>query len=425
MRQLMLFLDEYAEIPYKVLHTLTSYVNYGGRVTDDKDNRTIDVILRDYFTPPILSDEYRFTPSGVYFSPTVDEDAPHKGFMAYIDSLPLNADPEVFGMHFNANITCDSNETDETLDIVVSLQPRAAGGGGKSRDEIVADTAKEISARLPEDFDIEAISMRYPVLYEESMNTVLVQECIRYNKLLAVMKRSLADIRKALVGLVVMSKDLDDMGSALHANKVPAMWEARAYPSLKPLNAWVTDLCDRLRFIGDWVAGGPPAVYWISGFFFPQAFLTGTLQNFARRNALPIDTLSFDFLFLNHKPYESISAKPADGCYIRGLFLEGARFDQDTGMLADSIPKQLFTQLPVIHLLPVPNRPKKTSGVYLCPVYKILSRWGVLATTGHSSNFVIFIELPTDKPTIANNAGDADCGYWIKAGVAAFTSLKF
>lgn len=367
MRQLMLFLDEYAEIPYKVLHTLTSYINYGGRVTDDKDSRTIDVILRDYFTAAVLSDEYKFTPSGLYYAPTVasDDETPHKTFMAYIDGLPLNADPEVFGMHFNANITCDSNETDETLDIVLSLQPRTAGGGGKSRDDIVSDTAKEISAKLPDNFDIDAISMRYPVLYEESMNTVLVQECIRYNRLLAAMKRSLSDIRKALVGQVVMSKELDEMGTALHANKVPGSWEDKAYPSLKPLSAWVADLVERLKFIGDWVDAGAPAVFWISGFFFPQAFLTGTLQNFARRKRLPIDTLSFDFRFLNHRPYEGIEAKPEDGCYIRGLFLEGARFDQDGGQLADSIPKQLYTQLPVIHLLPLPNRPKPTAGIYL------------------------------------------------------------
>lgn len=45
-RQLEMFLDEYDVVPYKVLNFLTSYINYGGRVTDDKDLRTIDVILK-------------------------------------------------------------------------------------------------------------------------------------------------------------------------------------------------------------------------------------------------------------------------------------------------------------------------------------------------------------------------------------------
>jgi hypothetical protein len=57
-------------------------------------------------------------------------------------------------------------------------------------------------------------------------------------------------------------------------------------------------------------------------------------------------------------------------------------------------------------------------------VYKILSRWGVLATTGHSSNFIMYVEMPTDAGDIANNEGLADCGPWVRAGVAAFTQIK-
>jgi len=147
------------------------------------------------------------------------------------------------------------------------------------------------------------------------------------------------------------------------------------------------------------------------------------MQNYARSKALPIDTLQFDYKYLV-EPWEKIPAKPAAGCYIRGLFLEGARFDSSKGLMEDSIPKQLYSAMPVIHLEPVQFRKPPTTGVYRCPVYKILCRWGVLATTGHSSNFVMFLEIPTDRPDILNNVGEADCGVWVRAGVAAFTQLK-
>eukprot|EP01029_Cantina_marsupialis_P009143 TRINITY_DN2137_c0_g4_i1.p1 TRINITY_DN2137_c0_g4~~TRINITY_DN2137_c0_g4_i1.p1 ORF type:complete len:4119 (-),score=1448.16 TRINITY_DN2137_c0_g4_i1:93-12449(-) len=423
-RQLELFLDEYEQVPYTVLNFLTSYINYGGRVTDAIDLRTIDIILKKYFCSDVMTDDYKFSESGLYYSLAVSDEGPHGEYMSYIDSLPINPDPEVFGMHPNADITCAMTETTDTFDTILSLQPRTAAGAGKSREELIGEVAQSIENRLPPIFDEEAIKMQYPVMYEESMNTVLVQECVRYNKLLKEMKSTLSDVQKALKGLVVMSSELEAMADSLNNQWVPKMWEAKSYPSLKPLGAWVQELLERLQFIQGWIDDGTPASYWISGFFFPQAFLTGTLQNFARKYVLPIDTLSYSFHILE-TTYEEIDAKPDDGCYIRGLFLEGARYDPETKALNDSIPKQLYTSLPVLHLLPVANREPPKVGVYRCPVYKILSRCGALSTTGHSTNFILFVELPQKDGDITNLTGEADCDKWIKAGVAAFCSLRY
>lgn len=64
-----MLLDEYEEVPYKVLNYLGSEINYGGRVTDDKDVRLITTILRTYIRPEALIDNYSFSKSGTYFSP--------------------------------------------------------------------------------------------------------------------------------------------------------------------------------------------------------------------------------------------------------------------------------------------------------------------------------------------------------------------
>lgn len=44
-----------------------------------------------------------------------------------------------------------------------------------------------------------------------------------------------------------------------------------------------------------WLTFGPPQSFWLSGFYFPQGFLTGVLQTHARKYSLPIDQLLFDF----------------------------------------------------------------------------------------------------------------------------------
>lgn len=55
------------------------------------------------------------------------------------------------------------------------------------------------------------------------------------------------------------------------------------------------DLNARVDFLKKWVDEGIPPAFWISGFYFPQAFLTGTLQNFARKYIVSIDTINFTF----------------------------------------------------------------------------------------------------------------------------------
>ena len=399
--QLGLFLDAYDETPWKVLNFLTSYINYGGRVTDYIDLRTIDVIMKSFYNPALLG-TCKFDREGVFYSLDPDETDPHASYITYIDSLPMVASPAVFGMHDNAKIASANAETFNMFDICLSLQASDGGGGGaSSRDRIIELAARDIFSQIHKvgQFEIEAISMVYPVVYEESMNTVLIQECIRYNKLIEAMELSLPDLLKALKGLVVMSSELEGIANSIALNQVPKAWASVAYPSMKPCSAWVVDLMERLAFIQHWIDNGVPSVFWISGFYFPQAFLTGSLQNFARKYTLPIDTVNFNFNLLK-ADYTTLTQKPADGVYIRGLFLEGARWDPEIDGINDSLPKQLFTEIPVMHLMPQQNRAEPKSGIYRCPVYKILSRRGTLSTTGHSTNFIMWIEIPSKRTEV-------------------------
>ena len=54
-----MLLEEYNDIPYKVLNFLGAEINYGGRVTDDKDVRLIKTILKLYINKDSLKDNYK------------------------------------------------------------------------------------------------------------------------------------------------------------------------------------------------------------------------------------------------------------------------------------------------------------------------------------------------------------------------------
>ena len=101
------------------------------------------------------------------------------------------------------------------------------------------------------------------------MNTVLFQECVRYNRLLADMKVSLVNVQKALKGEIVMSEELEKMSNSIFDNLVPKSWQNIGFLSLKPLASWIQDLNERISFLTTWIDQGTPRVFWISGFFFP------------------------------------------------------------------------------------------------------------------------------------------------------------
>jgi dynein heavy chain, axonemal len=119
--------------------------------------------------------------------------------------------------------------------------------------------------------------------------------------------------------------ELDLVFKSLLAGKVPPHW-LKTYPSLKPLGSWTRDLLQRVDQLARWAEGTYPLYYWLSGFTYPTAFLTAVLQTTARKNSIPIDTLSFDFAVLNVDPAE-ITTPPKEGVYAHGLYLEGAGWD--------------------------------------------------------------------------------------------------
>lgn len=188
------------------------------------------------------------------------------------------------------------------------------------------------------------------------------------------------------------------------------MWKAKSYPSLKPLGSYIHDLKARLEFFQTWIEKGIPPYYWINKFFFTQGFLTGAIQNYARKYGIAIDKLIFDFEVVQEENPEP----PADGINVFGMFIEGCKWNYARRLLDESDPKILFVKCPMIWFKPCLKEEVSTYPSYDCPVYKTAERRGTLMTTGHSTNFVLMIRMPADKPA----------NHWIKRGVALLCSLS-
>lgn len=406
-KQLQTFLLEYSETPYEAVVYLTGECNYGGRVTDEWDRRALITILSEFINKKVVtSPTYTFAPGAMYGLP---RKSGYKDYLHHVENLPTEPSPEVFGLHINAGITQGLQGTKNLFESVLLIEGSSFQSSGKS-EEILLETARNISSNLPESFDIEEALLKYPVSYGESMNALLVQEMERFNVLMDTMKKSLLDLEKAILGFVVMSPELENLSQNLQIWQIPPAWRKFSYPTLKSLGPYISDLHERLSFFKKWFEQGKPSLYWISGFYSTHGFLTGVMQNFARKYTIPIDQLAFDFSVLSDTPPQNT---PVDGALLFGLYVDGARWDRNSQRLEELYPTVLFDILPVVWLKPIRKLDLVEGGRYRCPLYKTLERRGTLSTTGISTNFVLPILLETQMPVT----------HWVKRGVALVCQL--
>lgn len=197
-QQLQMFINE-SDDPYEALSYLIGECNYGGRVTDSWDRRLIVTILETYLNPLVVSNpDYTFSQVRTCYG--LPEHYDYDSYIKHIKSLPGNHPPEVFGLHTNAGITRDLQDSTLLLNSVLKAYGETSGAAVAETDKYLMVLCTDILSKLPKSFDLEVAKVKYPVQYSESMNTVLVQEMERFNKLSRVITSSLITMQKAIQG---------------------------------------------------------------------------------------------------------------------------------------------------------------------------------------------------------------------------------
>jgi dynein heavy chain len=245
-----------------------------------------------------------------------------------VKQLPLTTPPEVFGLHENADITKAQRETSEMFDTLLLTEAKSVDSSGDEKEikrKFLIEKCSEILTHLPPRYDLELVQAKYPFSLTDSMPTVLQQECIRYNRLLDTIKRSTEALKRGLTGALVMNHELETLSHAIYNGQIPSLWLNVSYPSRASLSAYLADLSTRMTYLGNWLDNKAPVIINISMLFHPQGFLTGVIQQYARKqqkSQMAIDDMVFDFEFLDRDLNEEKMSKPSDGVYVRGLVIE-------------------------------------------------------------------------------------------------------
>merc|ERR1711871_32633 len=403
------YLENNSKVPWNDLRYLIGEVMYGGHVFNDWDRRLTNCYLELWLREQLL-DSIPFFPG--FMSP-----APMniKGYNEFIDESFPPETPACFGLHANAEIGFRLGQAQAMFDAILNLQPKAGGGGGAmSVEDKSMMMLDDITEKLPDKFDMIELEDKLAGEERTPFTSVFLQEIERMNVLLGVMKISLFELDLGLKGDLTISDAMEQLMAALYNEKIPPMWEKKSYPTLRSLGPWVTDVLQRAAQLADWTGDlSVPKVSWFPGFFNPQSFLTAVMQTTARKNEWPLDKTVVQTDVTKKRDVDEVEAPSRDGAFICGCMMEGCRWDDKIGGLAESYPKELFASMPVMLVKAVTVDKAEQKDTYGCPVYK--TRMRPKGALGHPDGGYIFTAgLKTKEAPYK----------WVTAGVALLADIS-
>uniref|UniRef100_A0A8C9QGL1 Dynein axonemal heavy chain 10 n=1 Tax=Spermophilus dauricus TaxID=99837 RepID=A0A8C9QGL1_SPEDA len=386
------FQQQDPRIPWGSLKYLIGEVMYGGRAIDSFDRRILTTYMDEYLGDFIFD---TFQPFHFFRNKEVDYKIPvgdvKDKFVEAIEALPLANTPEVFGLHSNAEIGYYTQ--------LLELQPQTGeSSSGISRDDYISQVAKDIQNKMPKVFDLDQIR-KYLGVGITPTAVVLLQELGRFNKLVTRMSKSLVELQRALAGEVGMSNELDDVARSLFIGHIPNTWRKLAPDTLKSLGNWMIYFLRRVGPYTPLVNEGEPPVMWLSGLQIPESYLTALVQATCRKNGWPLDRSTLFTQVTKFQDAEEVNERAGQGCFVSGLYLEGADWDIERGCLIKSKPKVLVVDLPILKIIPIEVHRLKLQNTFRTPVYTTSMRrnaMGVglvfeadLFTTRHISHWVL------------------------------------
>ena len=403
------------KIPWQDLKYIFGEIMYGGHIVNDFDRLMANAYL-DFFMKDELLDETEMYPfsedeKGVSFmspAPTT--------FEKYIEHIDQNmgADtPIAFGLHPNAEIDFRTTSSNIMFKTLLELQPREAGGsaeGAMSPQQIAEQKAADMLDKYGEKmFDTEDLIRG---LDEQGpYQNVFIQEMDVMNALLTEMKRSIKELQLGFAGELTMSEKMEALSDSLFMETLPAGWAKKSWPSMRSLASWSANFADRLAQLEEWM-GNPadiPKVTWLAGLVNPMSFLTSICQVAANKNQWELDKLvTFTDVTKKMTPEET-DGSSRDGAYIFGMSMQGARWDYANGVIEKSLPKEMFSPMPVMNVKAVTKEKAEaeSKGIYSCPVY-------ITEMRGPTYVFNAQLKTKTDKSPPAT---------WILAGVALIMDI--
>ncbi|XP_076166258.1 dynein axonemal heavy chain 7 [Ptiloglossa arizonensis] len=392
-------------VPFDSLLYFIGQCNYGGKIMDDFDNRSLKYLLNEYCNLNIIKDQHYTCSSGI--QELIPQRCEYLHIIKHIKKLPLDLSSKIFEFNKNGVIIHDTMIAKDFLsslacmDSIVSLSNNQL-----SQDQVLA-LINNINDKLHDLCTINELQEKHTSLFQEPLERVLFCEVELLKTILHVITETLNNLKLAFDGYLPFTDSLNKIIEELYKNKVPHIWKnIQCTITTENLSCYIDNLIKRVHFIKQWMNQGCPRIIWLDALFFGKMFFSAILLTFSKRYNVPIEEIIFEFEVTTE---EKMDIENIDVYFIRGLHLSGARWDFEKNILAESVTNVFWQDMPPIRFKCLRNK-KSIVDVYKCPVYISAIQRADKNIQFTSKNYIISIPLKTN----------IDQTHWIKCGTALF-----
>ncbi|XP_066907574.1 dynein axonemal heavy chain 10 isoform X1 [Halyomorpha halys] len=354
-------------IPWEALKCLIGDIIYGGHMIDKYDRRIILCYIDEIF------------------------DGDMDDYIEEIKKLPTMSMAKILGLHPNL----DLKYYQDAVKMVwknLSLHHSSKGlCSSTNKEDIVFKSIKTVLHMLPTALNIKDIRGNSNVPTMPTV-TVLLHELQRMNILIDKIFQSSTTLTHVITGQVSMNEEMESMFTYIYNNELPITWRLLAPETCKNLPNWISHLVQRVDEYKKWILLCPVLpVMWLSGLHKPQSLFVALIQEASLKIETSLENIVMCSNITSEYDPEKIQDLAEMGCYIKGLFIEGAGWNSKNNSLGSLKPNMLYEPLPVLMMLPIEKLHSKYENTLKIPVYATNLR-------NSSGNGLVFeVELKSSK----------------------------
>jgi len=207
-------------VDWPTVNYMVCAVQYGGKITDGFDQHLFNTYGQAWLASRVMENGFEFfkgykVPSG--------QDI--EVYRKYIYGLPLVDNPEIFGLHTNADLVYRTQLTSNVLETILDISPKdSGGGGGESREDLVLRIVNDLESKVSPDYKMGEVKVTIKAMgAQKPLNICLQQEIDQHQSVLSVVRKTLSNLKLAIAGTIVMSSDLEAAVNAMALARVPPL----------------------------------------------------------------------------------------------------------------------------------------------------------------------------------------------------------